>query len=226
MARYHEAIAQVNVDRAQVETAQINLSYCYMYSPNDGIISRKYVDVGNLVGGAEQTLLANVVTLNPIYIEFSPSVDDFGEILKHRANMPFKAEAILPHGKGLALHGRVDFVNNAADTPTSTILMRATLDNPEKLILPGIYMNVKVILTQSGEAILVPAKVILETQGKRSVYVVNKDNKVEMKTIVTAGQYGDQYLVKSGLKEGDRLIVSGIQKIQPGQEVTVTISGS
>lgn len=226
MAQFHQALAQVDVNKAQLETAQINLGYCYMYSPVDGIVSHKYVDVGNLVGGTEQTLLATVVQLEPIYIEFSPSVSDFGEILKYRTNMPFKAEASLPQGKNIVLHGEVDFVNNAADTPTSTILMRATLKNPEKLILPGIYMNVKVILTENGEEILVPTKAVLEMQGKKSVYLVNSANKVEDRLILTSGQYGDKYMVKSGLQAGDRLITSGLQKIHPGDEVAVTLSNN
>ncbi|KTC85592.1 MULTISPECIES: efflux RND transporter periplasmic adaptor subunit [Legionella] len=226
IARYHEAMAQVDVNKAQLETAKINLGYCYMYSPDDGIISHRYVDVGNLVGGAEQTLLANVVKLDPIYIEFSPSISDFDEIIKYRVHMPFHAEATLPHGKSVMLKGLVDFVNNAADTPTSTILMRATLANPEKLIRPGIYMNVKVILTKNGEAVLLPGEAILETQGKRSVYTVNKENKVVNKAISISGQYGNQYIVKSGLQAGDLVITRGMQKIKPGQEVKIAKSAN
>lgn len=225
-SQYAEATAQVAVDKAQVEQAKINLGYCYMYSPFDGIISHKYVDVGNLVGGTENTLLAYVVKLDPIYIEFSPSVEDFSELLKYRANMPFKVEATFPQNKNLTFHGQVDLINNQADVPTSTILMRATITNPEKLILPGIYMNLKVILTNKGAALLIPAKAVMETQGKRSVYLVGKDNKVLSQPIITSGQYKQDYIVKSGLNVGDIVITDGMQKIRPGEEVTLNLTSN
>lgn len=224
-AQYAEAVADVKVSQAQVEEAKINLGYCYMYSPVDGIIGHKYVDVGNLVGGGENTLLATVVKLDPIYIEFSPSIEDFSELVKYRANMPFKVEVSFPQNKSLVFKGKVDLVNNQANVDTSTILMRATVDNPEQLILPGIYMNLKMTLTNHGQAILVPSTAILESQGKRTVYVVGKDNKVINKTIVTAGQYGQSdYIVKSGLSVGDIVISNGMQKIRPGEEVTVNLT--
>lgn len=223
LAAYHQAIAQVDIGKAQVETAQINLSYCYMYSPVDGIVGKRYVDVGNLVGGAEETLLAYVVKVNPLFIQFSPSVEDFGQFMKFRKNMPMPAEAVLPNGDGLTLKGSVNLVNNQADTSTSTIYMRATLDNPEGVILPGIYMNLNVTLTPDAEVLLVPATAVLETQGQRSVYIVNKENKIEARSIFINGHYQTNYIVESGLKEGDLVILTGLQKLKPGQEVTAVI---
>lgn len=223
-ARFREAVAQVEIRNAEVREAQINLGYCSMYSPFDGIIGNKYVDVGNLVGGAQNTLLANVVQLNPIYVEFSPSIDDFSQLLKYRANMPFKVEVTLPQDNSLSFHGQVDLINNQADVATSTILMRAVIKNPEKLLLPGIYVNLNLILTSKDEALLVPIKAVMEAQGQRTVYVVNKQGTIEARLLNVTGQYGEQYIVKSGLQVGDLVMINGLQKVKPGEEVTAQIT--
>lgn len=218
-AKYAAAQAEVQIEKANVETAEINLGYCSMKSPFDGIIGEKFVDVGNLVGAGENTLLANVVQLNPIYVQFSPSVEDYGSFLKYRNNMPFYVEATLPHDSKLIFKGRVDLVNNQADTPTSTILMRAEIDNPEHLLLPGIYVNVTLELTKDNPTILVPSASVVETQGQKTVYLVNTKNQVEVTKIQTSGTYQQHYIVTSGVKAEDLLILDGLQKIMPGQAV-------
>ncbi|WP_298622179.1 efflux RND transporter periplasmic adaptor subunit [uncultured Legionella sp.] len=222
-AQYGQAEAEVQVQKANVETAEINLSYCSMISPFDGIIGKKYVDVGNLVGSGESTLLANVVQLNPIYVLFSPSVEDYGHFLKYRKNMPFNVVAVLPHDDKLSFKGKVDLVNNQADTPTSTILMRAQVDNPEQLLLPGIYVNVTLELTNADPSILIPASAVIEAQGQRTVFLVNAKNQVEVSKIETSGSYNQQYIVTSGVKEGDLLILNGLQKLIPGESVVPQI---
>lgn len=225
-AQLGAAEGEIQIQKAQVETAQINLSYCSMKSPIDGIIGEKFVDVGNLVGGGEKTLLANVVKLNPIYVQFSPSVEDYGTFLKYRKNMPFKAEAALPNDSSLIFKGKVDLVNNQADTPTSTILMRATIDNPEQLLLPGIYVNLTLELTSDEPTLLIPSTAVVETQGQRSVYTVNANHEVAIVKINTAGLYNQQYIVTSGVKAGDLIILDGLQKLHSGDLVSPTVQKS
>ncbi|WP_165482682.1 efflux RND transporter periplasmic adaptor subunit [Legionella gresilensis] len=218
-ALYREAIAQVDIQTAKVEQAKINLSYCSMYSPIDGIISHKYVDVGNLVGAGEKTLLANVVQLNPIYVEFNPSTSDFTELLKYRSNMPFKVEVTLPNDKNSRFYGKVDLINNQVNVSTSTILMRAIIDNPKNLLLPGIYVDVRLTLANKSPAILVPIAAVMQNQEMRSVYIVTSNNKVQSRTVTVSGQQDENYIITAGLKEGDRVILNGLQKLQPGMEV-------
>lgn len=218
-AQFGASVAEIQIRKAQVETAQINLGYCSMTSPIDGIIGKKYVDVGNLVGGSEQTLLATVVKLNPIYVLFSPSVEDYGTFLKYRKNMPFNVEATLPHDSTLVFKGKIDLVNNQADTPTSTILMRASVDNPEQLLLPGIYVNLTLELANDESTLLVPAQAVVESQGQRTLYVVNEKNEVAVVKIETDGLYNQQYIVTSGVKAGDLIIVEGLQKLRAGEPV-------
>lgn len=223
-SQYRAAIGSVQSDTASVEDAKINLGYCSMYSPIDGIIGQKYVDVGNLVGSSDSTLLATVVALNPIYIEFSPSVADYGEFLNYRDNMPFKIEASMPQEDKDVFHGKLNLINNQADVGTSTILMRAIMDNPSNLLLPGIYVNVKVTLTEKNPVLRLPKVAVMETQGQRSVYVVGEGNKLQAKVINTSGSQGQDYLIRTGLKEGELVVVSGLQKLRPGMEVTTTLA--
>lgn len=225
-AQFAASQAEIQVQQAQVEVAKINLGYCSMSSPVDGIIGEKFVDVGNLVGAGEKTLLANVVQLNPIYVQFSPSVEDYGTFLKYRNNMPFKVVATLPNDSKLAFTGKIDLINNQADTPTSTILMRALIDNPEQLLLPGIYVNITLELSSDAPALLIPTTAVMETQGQRTVYIVNDKNQVEVRIISTTGLYQQQYIVSSGVTQGDLLIVNGLQKIRPEELVAPKIQAA
>lgn len=218
-AQYQEAVAQVAVDTAKVEQAEINLSYCYMYAPIDGKIGEKYVDVGNLVGGTNDTLLATIVKLDPIYVQLSPSINDFGEFVAYRKNAPFKVKITIPGYKKLVFDGQIDLVNNEADQTTSTILMRAAVKNPEKLLLPGVYVNVRLILSAKKTVITIPKAAIMETQGQNYVYILDKNNKVTLRTISTEFQYGNLEIVNQGLKPGDIVVVDGLQKIKPGDTV-------
>ena len=161
--------------------------------------------------------------LDPIYVQFSPSIEEYGTFLKYRKNMPFNVQATLPHDSSLVFKGAVDLVNNQADTPTSTLLMRAKIHNSDKLLLPGIYVNVTLELTKDEPTLLVPAASVIELQGQKTVYLVNASNQVEATNIKTSGSYKQHYIVTSGLKQGDMIIVDGLQKIHPGQQVTPKI---
>jgi len=224
-AQYRAAVGDVESNTASVEEAKINLGYCSMYSPVDGIIGKKYVDVGNLVGGTEDTLLATVVTLNPIYIEFNPSLADYSQFLVYRENMPFKVEATLPQDTKDVFHGKIDLINNQADVATSTILMRSIMDNPSNLLLPGVYVDVKVTLTDKYPAILVPIKAVTEIQGQFSVFVLDKKNQVQSRLITVSTNQGSDYIVLTGVEAGDLLIISGLQKLQSGMQVTPVLQG-
>lgn len=221
-ADYQSAIGQVLTAQADLKDAKINLEYCSMYSPVDGIIGKKYVDVGNLVGGVEDTLLATVVQLNPIYVEFNPSVSDFNQMLPYMDNMPFPAEVTLPFNK-MKFKGEVNLINNQADIKTSTILMRATIENAQNLLVPGIYVDVDMLLTKDAPRILIPSTAVTDVQGDQTVLIVEPDNKVNVRKIKVEGIYKNFYIVNEGVLENDLVIVEGIQKIPPGGIVSPTI---
>lgn len=221
---YESAVGEETTARAELEEAKINLSYAYMYSPVDGIIGKKYVDIGNLVGGGvDNTLLATVIQLHPIHVEFNPSVSDFSEMLNYQDNMPFPVEVRLPFNEKVNFQGKLDLIDNQADIQTSTILMRATVENEDNLLVPGIYVDLDVLLTPSAEVLLVPATAVTDVQGEQTVLVINDQNIVEVRGIKTIGQHQHSYIVSSGLDIDDLVIVQGIQKIPAGTKVIPNI---
>lgn len=224
---YKQGLAKVAQEEADVENAKINLSYCYMYSPIDGRIGKTQVDVGNLVGGTQDTLLATVVELNPIYVEFSPSVSDFGEFIEYKKQgKPFKVTAYLPKYPKETFTGEVSLVNNQADTKTATVLMRATLKNPEKLLLPGLYVNVDLMLKKDNKALTVPEAAIINGQGIVQVNVIGKNNIIQTQTITSNLEYKGQVVISSGLKAGEVVVTSNLEQIQSGDKVNYTLNNN
>ncbi|MDP3560104.1 MAG: efflux RND transporter periplasmic adaptor subunit, partial [Legionellaceae bacterium] len=217
-ARYKEAVGEVQVQKAQVEKAQINLGYCTMLAPFDAIIGKKYVDVGNLVGSGESTLLAQVVQMNPMYVIFNPSVADYEEMFSYIQNQPFSIQASLPMGNA-TFTGTLNLINNVVDQGTSTVMMRATVENPKLFLLPGVFVNVTMQLGQNPKTILVPTKAIMDLQGQSMVYVVDKNSVISSRIIQISGEYKTSTIIKSGLQVGDKVVISGLQKLRPGQKV-------
>lgn len=219
-ATYKAALGTIETNKANLEQAKINLSYCYVYSPITGMIGETQVDVGNLVGGSEATILANVVQLDPIYVSFNPSVNDYAEILKYKTDEPFKVEVTLPQQSDYLFKGKVDLINNQVATDTSTLLMRSEVNNPKNLLLPGLYVNVKLLLGTNTNAILVPAAAVVSDQSLQHVYTLNAKNEVVATRITSHMQYEDYLVVDSGLKPGDIVITNNLQKIRPGITVS------
>lgn len=213
-AKYEAAIGQVQVQRGNLEDAKINLSYCYVNSPIEGIIGERKVDVGNLVGAGGDTLLATVVKLDPLYVQFSPSTQDFADFLNHRQQQPFPVEVRLPHVPNLLLKGSVNLVNNEVATSTSTVLMRASIHNPEPWLLPGLYVRITLLLGHNPHALTIPKSAILETQGQKTVFIIDKNHHLQSAPIETAGEYQHQAIIKKGLHSGDVVVIQGIQQMQ------------
>jgi len=213
------AEAAVAADRAAVKQTELNLSYCTMKSPLNGRIGRTYVNEGNLVGAGQDTLLATIVQLDPIYVTFSPSADDLRHIMKYKQEGRLPVNISFSDGSKYPHQGRVDFVDNTANAATSTVTMRAVVPNPDKVLLPGIYVNVDLYLTDVPDTILVPEKAVGEDQEGTYVYVVGPDNKVEDRKIEVTYSYQDMRVVKKGLKEGEQVITEGLQMVRAGMVV-------
>lgn len=218
-ALYKESIASVEVAQANLETAKINLGYCYMYSPVDGIASVRNYDVGNLVGTTDKTDLMTVVTLDPMFVYFAPSTDDFSMILKYYDNMPFKVVATIPKFPDISFTGQVDMINNQANVDTSTIQMRALIKNPKKNLRPNIYVNVTMTLSPSVKVIQVPSSATFNIQGSTYIYLVDSKNKVESKQIMVSTRGADKLVVESGLKIGDTIVLDNLQKLRSGTTI-------
>jgi membrane fusion protein (multidrug efflux system) len=221
------AQAAVESGKAAVIQADLNLSYTSVRSPITGIIGKVMVDRGNLVGKSEPTLLATVSSVDPIYVDFSISEADYLR-LANRVRLDPQGrprgdrqplDLILGNDRPLPQKGHIVFVDRAVDNKTGTIAVRAEFPNPDKVIRPGQFARVRGVVEQRADAVLVPQLALQEQQGAKVALVVETGDKVAMRTVVVEDRIGDFYLVKSGLKPGERVIVEGTQKVRPGMQV-------
>jgi len=213
--------AAIAGDIAQINKAKIELSYTIIKAPISGRASARHVDVGNLVGQGESTLLTTIVSIDPLYAYFSPSQNDVRDFAKYKKKE--KPDAFIEvegAREKIRLNGYVDFSNNIVDPLTSTITMRATIKNPKSEVLPGTFVYVNIFVNDKYSFLMIPPEVIFSDQLGKFVYIVDKNSKAKRIDIKTG--YASRYLtsVKEGLKEGDNLIISGLVKIKPGVEVS------
>jgi len=210
-------------DKAKIKEAQIQLDYTIIRAPISGQVSARRVDVGNLIGEGESTLLTTIVKYNPLYAYFSPSQNNALLMQKYRNKK--NLDAFIEYkgaNEDIRLDGYVDFANNTVDPLTSTITMRAIIKNPEYKILPGTFVYVNVFISDKYKFKMIPPEVIMNDQLGKYVYIVDDNSKVKRVDIKTG--YGTRYYVsvKKGLKAGDILIVSALLKLKPGMKVKTT----
>jgi len=215
--------AAIAGDMAEINRAKLELSYTIIHAPISGNASARHIDVGNLVGQGESTLLTTIVRTSPIYAYFSPSQKDVRLFQKYRNKDKPDAFITVPGSVDeIRLDGYVDFKNNTVDPLTSTITMRATIDNKEAKVLPGTFVYINLFINDKYKFLMIPPEVIFNDQLGSYVYIVDENAAIKRADITT--DYSSKYYVSvhSGLKDGDRLIVSALVKLKNGRKVEVT----
>lgn len=230
--------ANVMSKEAGVTLAKINLGYTSVTAPFDGIVTRHLISIGELVGGSTKTKLASIVQLNPIYVTFNLSEQD---ILRIRENLNGRQltlaelqevpiEIGLMNERGYPHRGHLDYVAPEVDPATGTILVRGLFENPNRALLPGFFVRIRIPTGRVVEnALLVPDRALGQNQEGRYLLVLTKDNVVEQRQVQTGQQLGDLRLIQSGIKPDDRVVVGGIQRAIPGRKVapqTTTITAT
>lgn len=220
------ARAEVAAARARVTQAELELSYCDIYSPLSGIIGLKQVDEGNLVGRGDATLLATVSTSNPVLVDFSLSEVEYLK-LTNRDNPGSKAngvkfDLILSDDSVHPAPGSFKVLDRTVDPTTGTLKVQASFPNPGSFLRPGQFARVRVAVAEYENALLVPQKAIQELQGAKTVMVVDAQNKVQLRTLRLGDKSENYFIVLEGLNAGDRVIVEGQQKARPGSEVRIS----
>src|ERR1700761_9559161 len=221
--------AQANLQQAQANTriAQINYGYTNVAAPFDGIVTAHLVSVGELVGVASPTQLATIVALDPIYVNFNVSEQD---VLKVRAEARRRGMSgadltRLPVQVGLQTEdgyphqGNLDYASPTINASTGTLVVRGVIPNPDRVLLPGFFVRVRVPVEQEQNAVLVPDTAQGSDQGGRYVLVVNKDNVVEQRRVRPGQLEGTLRVIEEGLKPDDRVGVGGLLRAIPGQKV-------
>jgi membrane fusion protein (multidrug efflux system) len=223
------AAATVDASRSAVEQAELNLGYTTVRSPVTGRMGRAEVRVGSFVGRGEATLLATVSTLDPMYVNFSVSEREALQVWRRRpAELRARPGAsgitiTLPDDTAYPNGGRLDFVDRAVDPRTGTLALRATFPNPERLLRPGQYVRLRVLLEERADALLVPQAAIQESQGSASLFVVGPDQTVDARTVRTGPRAGALWVIEEGVKPGEHVVVKGLQQIRARMRVTPTL---
>ncbi|MCJ0826651.1 efflux RND transporter periplasmic adaptor subunit [Luteimonas sp. 50] len=218
IAAERSSLAAVQAARAAVQAADINLGYATVRAPISGRAGKQQVTEGALVGQGEPTLLTTVDQLDPMYIDFSMSV---GELAQVRALGAARADAnvqvLLPDGTPYPHPGTLDFSGDVVDPATGAVSLRARVDNPDGVLLPGTFVTLKAVLGEERDAFLVPQAAVQRDAKSAYVLVVGKDGKVARKDIATERAQGADWVLHEGVAEGDQVIVSGLQRAIPGQ---------
>jgi len=222
-AAFAQAQANLEIGKAAVETARINLKYTKVLAPIGGVIGKSSVTEGALVSAGQAQVLATIQQLDPIYVDVSQSADELlslrRQIMSGKVSAPGEAKVSLTlnDGSHYAQEGRLQFSEVGVSESTGTIVLRALFPNPDKLLLPGMFVRTELQEGVRDKAILVPQQgVTRDRSGGATALVVNKDNKVEVRSIRTSRAVSNKWLVEEGLVEGEQVIVEGLQKVKPG----------
>jgi multidrug efflux system membrane fusion protein len=213
-----QAEAAIAIAQAAVRSAEINLSYTEIRAPFTGRLGRNQASVGTLITAGSATL-NTLVQLDPVYVTFNPSETDLDAIEKARSKGPVKAEIYLPGDDKARTSGEVTFVDNTVDRSTGTIVTRATIANADHSLLPGQYVRIRLAVSEQPDALVVPQTALGSSQLGKYVYVVGKDNKVDMRLVSLGPTDGKLVAITKGISEGDQVISGNLQKIGPGSLV-------
>jgi membrane fusion protein (multidrug efflux system) len=241
--------AAVASARATLDRAEIDLGYTKVYATESGRIGQTLVPEGRLVGKDGPTQLATIDKIDPAYVVFTLSDRDAmvlrraivegriklggpagerlrrdiaaGKVSGHDTG-PEAVRVVLPDGSDYKQGGRIDFADAQVNPDTGTITLRAVLPNPDRALLPGMFVRVELSVGTRPDAILVPQRAVVKAPTGHMVWVVNKDSKVERRDIVVGPWYRADWVIDKGLGPGELVIVDGIQKVQPGTTVRAT----
>ena len=234
-ANYDQALAardsgQSTLDQARANTrlAQLNYDYTQVTAPFDGYVTARQVSIGQYVGStATPTLLASIVQIDPIYATFNVSEQDVIRIREEIVKKGLTAEDLakvpveigLQSETGYPHHGTLDYRAPTVTQSTGTLAARAILQNPERVLLPGYFVRVRIPLGEPQTTLLVPDVALGSDQGGTYVLVVNQDNVVEQRRVETGTLVDTQRVIEKGLAETDRVVVNGLLRAIPGQKV-------
>ncbi len=216
-----QASAAVAMAKADLTQANLNLGYCTISSPFDGLIGLVQTDVGNLVGRGDPTLLATVSALDPIRVFLGISESDYLDLSRRqeKTRKPAEFDLVLADGSVYPQKGRFLMADRAVDLKTGTLSLVAEFPNPGNLIRPNQFARVKVAVDEVENALLVPQRAVFEQQSAKVLYVVGAENKVALRTVTLSERFEDKYIVTEGVQVGEKVIVEGQIKVKPGVTV-------
>ncbi|MCS3454476.1 membrane fusion protein (multidrug efflux system) [Aeromonas sp. BIGb0405] len=227
-AAWKQQLAEIGAAKAALQSAEINLDYTRITAPISGRIGRSAVTEGALVTAQQAAALTTIQQLDPMYVDVSQSTADLlrlkrqveaGKLTSGQADNT-KVSFLLEDGSAYGESGELQFSDVSVDETTGMVTLRVIVPNPQQLLLPGMFMRATLKEGERSQGLLVPQTAVTRTpNGGATVMVVTPDNKVELRDIHISRIVGSNWVVESGLKAGERVIVAGLQKVRPGAEV-------
>ena len=211
--------ATVRGDQAAIENARVQLDYCSIRSPIDGRTGKLMANQGNLVKANADTPLLVITQVRPIYVAFSLPEKHLPDVRRYLDQGTVTVEATLPALPDRPIPGQLTFFSNQVDTTTGTILLRATYENQDLVLWPGQYVEVRIILTVHGGAVVVPTSAVQIGQQGSYVFVVKADRKVELRPVKPGAVMDQETVITGGLTPGERVVTEGQLRLVPGAEV-------
>jgi multidrug efflux system membrane fusion protein len=213
--------ATVQADEKSVESARLQVSYCYIHAPLTGRTGNLLADRGNLIKADADKAMLVINQVQPIYVSFSVPEQYLPDIKKYLAAGKIRVEAIIASDEKQPAEGLLTFINNTVDIATGTILLKATFDNQDKRLWPGQFVNTVMTLTTEPDMVLVPSQAIQTGQQGQFVYVIKPDLIAETRPVAVGRSMDGEVVVKQGVKAGEIVVTDGQLRLVPGAKVEV-----
>jgi len=213
--------ATVFADRALVENAKLNLSYCTIRSPFTGRTGSLMVYEGNLIKANADTPMVTINQIQPVNVSFAVPEKNLPEIKNYMAGGALKTEAFISKEDKTPAEGRLAFIENVVDTATGTIKLKGAFDNRDRRLWPGQFVHVVLTLSVQDNAVVVPTQAVQMGQAGQFVFTVNDDLTAEVRAVVVSRTFGGETVIESGLKPGERVVTDGQVRLMPGVKVEI-----
>jgi len=211
--------AAAKAEQANVRNAQVQLSYAIIHAPISGKTGNLVVTTGNLVRANDTTPLVTITQSSPTYVTFTVPEPDFLRIREYASKADFRTEVSISGSSRPAQQGKLSLIDNTVDTTTGTIRLKATFENTDGLLYPGLFTNVVLTLGTEHDAVVIPAQAVQIGQDNSFVYTVKPDMTVEVRNVKTGPTYNQMTLIEDGLKAGEKVVTDGQLRLVPGSAV-------
>jgi membrane fusion protein, multidrug efflux system len=218
--------AAVRADEAAADNARLDLKYCSIRSPINGVTGQLKVDRGNLIKVSDtENPLVTLRQTNPIYVVFSVPEANLPQLKKHMAAGPLEVAVAIPGDDGRSLRGTLTFLDNAVDQTTGTILLRATFANQDRALWPGQFVNVILTFATQADAVVIPTEALQTGQQGQYVFVATQDSLAEYRPVTVARTVGSEAVIEQGVKAGEKVVTDGQLRLTQGAQLTVVEAG-
>ncbi|MEH2476861.1 multidrug efflux system membrane fusion protein [Nitrobacteraceae bacterium AZCC 2146] len=221
-----QVTAQIAADDAAISNAQTQLDYTTIKAPIPGVVGLRQVDQGNIVNASTQTGIVTIAQIEPIAVIFTAPEQHLVDINEALAKQPLKVIALTTDGKRTLSEGTLSVVNNTVDTTSGTIRLKAVFDNKDHMLWPGLSVSTRLLVTTMKDAVVVPDDAVQHGTDGLYAFTVGQDNKAQMQKIKVGRSIDGRTVVEDGLSAGQRVIVAGQYKVQPGSVVANSIATS